>query len=223
MGTGPTDKSDNSNPIKVILDGLSMELPSERRSLNGIRSYLETVALEQQRILCVFSIDGQRVNLAQPLNNHGGFCRVDAETIALDEMPLQILQTAFQQTEDARERVESALALVLINDGVVARELWWNLVKELKDPVLTLSLMPDNFCGRLDGGASFTQLRKWQLQQIAAIIKDVDAACHAEDTTLLSNALENHVLPWLQSLRELIMLWHRTASAGARLGIQYAN
>ena len=57
----------------------------------------------------------------------------------------------------------------------MARELWWNLARQLKEPVLTLSLLPDNACGPANGRASLTQLRKWQLEQIAAIIKDVDA------------------------------------------------
>jgi len=59
---------------------------------------------------------------------------------------------------------------------------------------------------RFDSCASLTQLRKWQLEQVAAIIRDVDEACDSADTIPLSNALENRVLPWLQSLSELISL-----------------
>jgi hypothetical protein len=92
----------------------------------------------------------------------------------------------------------------------------------LKEPVLTLSLLPDNVCGTPDGHTSPTQLRKWQLEQIAAIIRDVDEACHSQDTIPLSNALENRVLPWLQNLSELISLWHETVLAGSRLGISSA-
>jgi len=84
-------------------------------------------------------------------------------------------------------------------------------------PVLTLSLLPDNACEPRHNGVSLTQLRKWQLEQVAAIIRDVDEACHTEDTIPLSNALENRVLPWLQNLTELISLWHDTALAGERL------
>jgi hypothetical protein len=133
-----------------------------------------------------------------------------------------LLKTALQQAELAREYVETAITLVLINDSGVARELWWNLARQLKEPVLTLSLLPDNACGPTTGGASLTRLRQWQLEQVAAIIKDVDEACHSEDTLPLSNALENRVLPWLQQLCELISLWHETAVAGERLGVSHA-
>jgi hypothetical protein len=147
------------------------------------------------------------------------FYRVEAGTVALEETALLVLKKAFLQTDYARECVETALTLVLINDGRVAHEVWWNLALVLKEPVVTLSLLPDNFCGSSDGHTSSTQLRKWQLEQIASIIRDVDEACHAKDTIPLSNALENRVLPWLQNLSELISLWHETALAGSRLGI----
>lgn len=200
--------------VEVLLDGLPVQLPTGRRTLIAIRAYLEMLALEHQRILCAFSVDGQRVSLAQPLTNRKTFCRVDAETMILDQMPLQILQMALQQTSHARERIASAVTLVLVNDGCVAREFWWSLTRELKDPLLTLSLLPDDICGPANGRASLTQLRKWQLQQLAGIIRDVDEACHSENTLLLSNALENRVLPWLQSLHEHITLWHQTVAAG---------
>ncbi|MGA2280647.1 MAG: hypothetical protein ABSG80_10140 [Verrucomicrobiota bacterium] len=216
---GPLESRDE---IEVILDGLPVGLPSGRRSLSAIRCHLETLALESHRILYSLSVDGQPVNLALPLLNQRIFCRVEAGTVALEETSLLLLKKAFQQTDLARECVETALTLVLINDGRVAHEVWWNLASVLKEPVITLSLLPENTCEPFDNRTSLAQLRKWQLEQIAAIIRDVNEACHSEDTIPLSNALENRVLPWLQSLSELISLWHETALAGSRLGISSA-
>ncbi|MGD0349389.1 MAG: hypothetical protein ABSB84_03625 [Verrucomicrobiota bacterium] len=208
--------------IEVTLDGLPVKPPEGHRSLNAIRCYLETLALERQRVLCSLHVDGDWVNLALPLIHCGTFHRVEAGTVTLKETSVLLLKTALQQAELAREYVETAITLVLINDSGVARELWWNLARQLKEPVLTLSLLPDSACGPATGGASLTQLRKWQLEQVAAIIKDVDEACHSEDTVPLSNALENRVLPWQQQLCELISLWHETAVAGERLGVSHA-
>ena len=204
--------------IETVLDGLPVKLPSGRRSLNGIRCYLETLALEKQRILCSLSVDGESVNLSLPFIPQKTFSRIEAGTIALKETPILILKRALQQAEYARECVETAITLVLINDVYVARELWWNLARRLKEPVLTLSLLPDA-CEQAEGRASLTQLRKWQLEQVAAIIKDVDRICCSKDTIPLSNALENRVLPWLQELSGIINLWHDTMMAGFRLGI----
>jgi hypothetical protein len=208
--------------IEVRLDGLPIQVPAERRSLVAIRSYLETLALEHQRIICAFSVDGQRANLGQALANRRSFRRVDAKTIHLDQMPLQFLETALRQVAHARERVASAVTLVLVNDGRLAREFWWSLTQELKEPLLTLCLLPDDICGPANGRASLTQMRKWQLQHLGNIIRDVDEACHSEDTILLSNALENRVLPWLQSLQEHISLWHQIVTAGASFVAGYA-
>jgi hypothetical protein len=213
------DVPENRDEVEITLDGLPVGLPSGHCSLNAIRCHLETLALESHRILYSLSVDGQPVNLALPLLNQKVFCRVEAGTIALEETALLLLKKAYQQTDLARECVETALTLVLINDGQVAREVWWNLALALKEPVITLSLLPENTCEPFDSCASLTQLRKWQLEQVAAIIRDVDEACDSADTIPLSNALENRVLPWLQSLSELISLWHETVLAGSRLGI----
>jgi hypothetical protein len=206
--------AENQHEVELMLDGLPVELPSGHRSLNAISCYLEMLALEKQRVLHSLSVDGQPVNPALPPANPENFCRVEAETVALKDTSVLLLNTALQQTDHARECVETAITLVLINDVCVAHELWWNLARQLKQPVLTLSLLPDNCHTPL------TQLRRWQLEQIAAIIRDVGETCHSADIIPLSNALENRVLPWLQKLGELISLWRETVMAGSRLGIE---
>ena len=214
-------QSDSGNEdIAIWLDGTPVTMPLGRHSPNSIRCHLETLALAKHRVLYSLNIDGQPVNLSLPLPRFGRFTRIDAESVALDESVLLLLKTAYQQTHHAKESVETALTLVLINDAQVARELWWNLARNLKDPVLTLSLLPDHLCGPSNGRASLKQLRKWQLEQVAAIIRDVDQACHGGDTIQISNALENRVLPWLENFSQLIELWHETALAGSRLGIK---
>ena len=221
MRNGSFESLDHDDQIAVYLDGLPVEIPAGRNSPNSIRCFLETLALENQRVLCALNIDGRPANLAHPLPRFGKFFRIDAESVALEESVLLLLKTAFQQTSHARECVETGLTLVLINDAQMARELWWNLACLLKEPVLTLSLLPDHLCGQTNGGASLKQLRKWQLEQVAAIIRYVDRACQTGDTIQISDALENRVLPWLVKLGELIQLWHETALAGSRLGINH--
>ncbi|HSY18432.1 MAG TPA: hypothetical protein VK815_08865 [Candidatus Acidoferrales bacterium] len=223
MTDGSSGSLGDNEDIAIFLDGLPVEVPVGRSTPNSIRCYLETLALENQRVLCALHIDGYPANLALPLPRFGKFSRMEAESVALDESVLLLLKTAFQQTNHARECVETALTLVLINNADVARELWWNLASQLKEPVLTLSLLPDHLCGQNGGSASLKQLRKWQLEQVAAIIRDVDQACHTGDTIHISNALESRVLPWLERLAELIQLWHETAMAGSRLGIKHGT
>jgi hypothetical protein len=132
----------------------------------------------------------------------------------LAHVPLQLLATARQQLLQAREQVATAVTFVLINSSRQAREHWWDLARDLKQPLVTLSLIPANFCAPAKGSASLMQLRKWQLEQLAAILKEVDQTCWSADALPLSNALEKRVLPWLDSLRATLDLWHETFSIG---------
>jgi hypothetical protein len=215
-----------SETVKVLLDGQPIALPPERRSLGAIRTYLETLALENQRMLCSWSVDGLEGRSAKnaaprPANCADSakisFSRIEARTVSLNEMPLRMLETALQEAVQARIAVEAAVTLVLINDGAVARELWWDLARKLKEPLLTLSLLPETIYQPAPGCASLQQLRVWQLQQLATIIQAVDEACWQTETAALSNALENRALPWLNNLYEMIRLWQQTVQAGVRL------
>ncbi len=201
--------------LQVWLDGRLVSLPSDRRSLTAIRSYLDMLALERQRILYYLSVDGERASFAELPQRQTPFARVEGETLDLDQMPLQLIRMALEQTRQARDRVHSSVVLVLINEGCVAREFWWKLAAELKEPLLTLSLLPETLCGPNPGYASLIQLRKWQLQQLGGVLKSVDEACWSEDPQVLSNALENQALTWLDNLLDQLKLWHETLRAGA--------
>jgi hypothetical protein len=108
------------------------------------------------------------------------------------------------------------VTLILINNSAWAREHWWNVVRVLNQPMLTLSLVPEGAYNSNPSGASLTQLRRWQLQQLAAILKDVDEACWLEDSSALSNALESRVLPWLYGLQTSLELWHETLATSQK-------
>src|SRR5215469_1442335 len=196
--------------IDVKLDGLSVEIPSERRSLSGICAYLESIALQRQRILCSLIVDGEPINLTQPPSGAKTFTSIEAETMGLHDVPVQLIKAALQQTIFVREQVQAAIELVLINEGGRAQELWWSLSLALKEPLLTLSLLPEGFCGASEGQASLIQLRKWQLQQLGAVIQDVNNACDWDNPLVLSDALEIRVLPWLAKLQEFLTLWQET-------------
>jgi hypothetical protein len=203
------DPSFVRDDVEILLDGSPVKLPPGRRSLNGIQSYLETLALEQQRVVCHLSVDGFPASLSRPITNKRNFARVEARSFELDEMPIQLIRTALEQTSHARSEVHSAISVVQVEGGRVAREFWWNLTRQLKQPLLTLTFMPEHLCGYAYAGVSPTQLRKWQLQQLG-MIKEIDEACWAEDPSVLANALENRVLPWLGSLQASLELWLET-------------
>jgi len=202
--------------VEVKLDGLPVEIPVERQTLGGICSYLESVALHQQRILCSLAVDGAPINLTQPPDDSTPFGRIEAETMGLNDVPSQLIKAALLQTISLRDRVQSAVSVVLINDRKRALELWWGLSLALKEPLLTLSLLPDVIYNGGEGQAPLAQLRKWQLEQLGAVIQDVNIACEWDNTTVLSDVLETRVLPWLDKLQSSLNLWHETMLANSR-------
>jgi hypothetical protein len=205
----------SAGEILVTLDRATVVLPPGRHTLNSIHSFLEAEALANQRVLGEFLVDGHAVDLSLPLDSLL-FLRVDAITVPLTDLPLVLLTTAAQQVSRAQAAVRETFTLVLINDPFIARELWWKIAGQLKEPVLTLSLMPENLC-EVWCGTTFHKLRRWQLEQIAMIIRRVDEACDSQDNLQLSDALEKSVLPWLEKLGEHIRLWHEATLAGVRL------
>src|ERR1700744_2046887 len=91
--------------VQIFLDGLPVDTPLECRSLNTIRSFLETILLKQQRGL----------NLSMTFNQPGPFHRVEAESVSLEDSEILLLKTALQQVGHIRVCVETTLTLVLIN------------------------------------------------------------------------------------------------------------
>ena len=196
--------------VAVKLDGLAVSVPSERRTFAAIRSHLESLALKNRRILCALCVDGEQVNLIEPRRHTKPFVSIEGETMTMSQVPAQLISAALQQTTNVRAQVQSAVELMLINDSRRARELWWSLAVTLKEPLLTLSLLPENIFTPADGSASPMQLHQWQLEQLGCVIQDVDNSCDAEDPTVLADALEKRALPWLDKLHVSLKLWLET-------------
>lgn len=214
MPTGSTPET-----LQIFLDGQSVQLPAKLRSLSAIRTHLETLALEHERVVCTFQVNGCPAETSPGHWEKNAVNRIEAATVSLTDMPLKMLETASKETARAREAVEAAVTLVLINDAARAQELWWELARKLKEPLLTLSLLPETSYQRPKGCASLSQMRRWQLQQLAVIMRDVEAASDSDNSSALSNALESRVLPWLHNLERTVLLWRETLLAKPRTNL----
>jgi hypothetical protein len=209
--------SPEGRTLEVLLDGRPINVPAERRSLSGIFSFLDILALEQQRVLYWLTVDGRPAEPGESFSSDEGHLRIEAASLDLQQFPRQLIQTAIHQTTQAAAEVRSAISTVLINDIETSQELWWKLAAKLKSPLLTLSLLPESGFEPTNGRASLRQLRKWQLQQLASVIRDVDDTCCGQETRALSNALEQRVLPWLETLRDSLDLWLETLQMSLRV------
>jgi hypothetical protein len=196
--------------VQVLLDGTPVTMPPGNRSLSGIRSYLEALALEQQRVLCSFTVDGEALSPETDPVEVPSYSRIEGATFDLEEWPLELVCTAREQARQALHQVQSGVVLVLINNGQLAREWLWSLTKLLKEPLLTLNLLPEKLWGRSYNNVSVTRLRKWQLQQLGGIIRELDQAAWEDDSQMLAQALETRALPWLENLLAFFDLWYET-------------
>ena len=199
--------------FQILLDGSPVKLPPGGRTLNGVRCYLESLALEQQRILCSFKVDGAPAEDGSAEPALADFSKVEAITIELEDLPLYLIGLAREQTRRAWNEALSAADLVAVEDCCLAREFWWNLAIQLRQPLLTLNLVPETLCGATNGATSISQLRKWQLQQLGTIIRDVDEACWSEDAQVLLGAINGRVLPWLENLQRSLELLRETIAS----------
>jgi hypothetical protein len=170
--------------------------------LASIRFQLETLALEKNRLLCAIKVDGVALNLAENLLSYRRFSRVEAETIHVEQLPLQLVQTALRQCAQLKGHLRQAVARMMINDSSNARHLWWNLASELKHPLVTLGLLSNEAYELVQDGGSVSQLRNGHLQQLAVIMREIDKLPCSDDPTALSDSLEEQVFPWLARLEK---------------------
>ena len=147
--------------MEVLLDGRGAIACTERRSLSAIRTYLETLALENERILCTFSVDGRPANIPQTHLERFAFYRIEGQTMGLTDMPLRMLRPPLGKPPSPR-RDRNRCHRGLDQQRAVAWELWWDMARKLKEPLLTLSLLPENIYQPVVGCASLLQMRKWQ-------------------------------------------------------------
>src|SRR5438132_6396451 len=62
--SGQNDDLGSSLPIQVILDGQPLEIPGHaRESLAAVRAYLESLALQRNRVVATFTVDGVAINV----------------------------------------------------------------------------------------------------------------------------------------------------------------
>jgi hypothetical protein len=198
---------DLRNP-EILLDGAPIESPRGSHSVGAIRSHLETIALEHHRVLWSFNVEGPPTMPAE-----SSTCRVEGLTMDLDDVPLRLIRIALEQTAEAKAALHEVLLTALVNEFATAANLWWKLAKQIKQPLLTVSLLSENILDTPCGTASVSQIRRWQLQQLGAILREANEACWPQAQHKFHNVLETRVLVWLNNLQNSLELWQETLLA----------
>jgi hypothetical protein len=211
---GSANKQPAIPKLQITLDGQPVAISGkEGRSLHAIRSHLERVALKRQRVLFSLTINGTPVSLGESLSPFKTFHKIAARTIGFNQLGFQLVAVAADQVNSLHERVERLSLQVMINDWPKAEQLWWDLMPELKDPLLTLSFVPPS-AEALPHGADIGEkaLKRFTLD-LVKILEEIEGILTRKELLELSDALENQLLPWLRGLGHCLYRFHGPEAA----------
>jgi hypothetical protein len=206
---GSANKQPAIPRVQITLDGHPIALSIKQgRSLQAIRAHLETAALKRQRVLYSLTINGTPVGLAESLSPFKTFHKIAARTISFNQLGFQLVAVAADQVNTLHERVERLALQVMINDWAKAEKLWWDLMPELKDPLLTLSFVPPSVEMLPHGdGINARALKRFTLDMVK-ILDEIEEILTRKELLELSDALENQLLPWLRGLGHCLYRFH---------------
>lgn len=205
----PANKQPAIPRVQVTLDGQAVELTTQQgRSLQAIRTHLETVALKRSRVLFSLTVNGIPVSLGESMSPFKTFHKVVARTIGFGQLSFQLVGVAADQVNTLHERVQRMSLQVMINEWRKAEEMWWDLMPDLKDPLLTLSFVPQAVEALPHGNEIGSKAVKKFTQDLVKILENIEQIIHRQDLLELSNALENDLLPWLRGLGHCLYRFH---------------
>lgn len=188
-------------PVTVTLDGEVVSLSlGERISLSAIRRSLENLALRRQRVLMAFTVDDMPLSLHRTLVDIQNFQRVAGRTASIEFLGLELLATTRRHLTELIERTQQSSLLALINKPAVARQLWLELQPDLREPLLTLSFLPEISQVRHDGVPALTPPLPQLAEELTGISRHMEWLTQsAEDPQALSDGfdLTNN---WLENL-----------------------
>jgi hypothetical protein len=206
---GSANKQPAIPRIQITLDGQPLALSGKQgRSLHAIRSHLERVALKRNRVLFSLTVNGTPVGVGESLLQFKNFHKIAARTIGFNQLGFQLVAVAADQVNTLHERVERLALQVMINDWAKAEQLWWDLMPELKDPLLTLSFVPESVEALPHGEDISTKALKRFTLDLVKILEEIEEILTRKELLELSDALENQLLPWLRGLGHCLYRFH---------------
>jgi len=210
--SAPASTPQNTYQTSVLLDGKPVALAGQNASsLTAVRAHLEILALCQQRILFSLTVDGMALNLGDTSLPSRRFKRVVASTISFDQLRFQLLRAARKQVEHLKSRVEGAVLLALINDWPVVQRCWWDLLPDLKEPLVTLSFCTELFPQPPPLPLSVFRGRVIEAEHLGRLLSELESICEQRDGASFSDALEQRLLPWLEQLDDSLARFNETS------------
>lgn len=194
-------KSAQRPPVRVFLDGKSLDLPNQCLvSLQAVRAHLELAAWRQDRILLGLKVDGKQVNLRQEICPESKFRQVRGQSISLQEMGCGLADTARDRTRKLQHRVEALVSLVLINPWPMAFRLLQEVQVQLQGLVILIGFLHELcFTGLLQAQPEHQSMAPL-VDRLVNIRNRLSRFRDRGDNLELSDELERNLAPWLHDL-----------------------
>ncbi len=156
-----------------------------------------------------FTVDGTALSLHRSLEEISEYKVVAGRTAGIDFLGVELLSSARRQAHDLLERVREISLLVLINKPKAGAEMWLDLQPDLREPLLTLSFLPEISQISAEGLPVLTPSLIALTEELAGLSRRMDALTSLECDVLTLSEGFDLVQSWLNNLMEAI---HRARS-----------
>ena len=203
--SGPANKRMKAVNLQVTLDGQPTEVPEPMwNSLVAVYTHLESIVLRRNALLVSLMVDGIPIRLEKPMVPLRLFRRVEAYTARFDDFAIHLVPSLQRKLQQLHQRMVVAAELAIINEWPATVRLWWDLLPDLKEPLLILNLL-----ARLPmpGGGmepNYTELLKQCDARLNVILREMDKVVAAQEPLMLSDLLEQQLCPWLRELEQAL-------------------
>lgn len=198
-------------PPVITLDGKPIDFMSDAlESLTSIRAQLERIALRQERVLCGLSVDGVEISLLHPPEWPSPCQTIAGRTISLQDYSQQLLLRILQQIHQVCHRTEELVLLVLINEWPAIEWLWRTLQSDIQAPMVKLGLLQEFINLRIQTTSIPANQLTVFWREFRSIWHRLETVYSQQDKFVLSDALEQDLLPWLNNVRSCLIQLERS-------------
>lgn len=197
--------------VQVTVDGRPVTLPADvQPTLGGLCSYLEQLALQQERVLISIRVDGVAASSIGSVDASIRPRWLDVTTASLAEFSYDLMGLAHEQCEVLSRRVRDTALRVLINEWPIAERLWGELVPDLRSPLTVIS-----FCEEIrlrharEAGPRRSGLRA-HLREFSGLWRRLTQCFERKDSEKFFDMLDQELAPWYDQLAKLLRSKHST-------------
>jgi|GEM_PF-2168059 len=199
---GDFDSAQTASGPVVKVDGQVIPVPPDAlQSMGTLIARIERWALGQHRVLSLIRVDGYTLPFPGAVKEVKSLKTIEVTTVSFNQRGREVLKRTTMQLEVLEKEIADYALLVLVNDLVVARHIWRDLVTSIRSVLFEMGLLQE-LC-MVDHAAVMIAVKS-----LADHINDVGALQAKAEMFLrtsegivgFSDLLERDLMEWVQGL-----------------------